>query len=322
MDQKMTLQAVLDDYLTRKNLKPRTIDNYRMVANAYLKDWLQRPLIEISKDEIEIRFNQISKRQIGLGKGGPGAANNTMRVLRAFYKFAADMYEMPDGSPIVKSNPVRRLNQLNLWHRLRRRQTLLSESDLPLWYEAICDLKEPVIRDYVLFVLLTGLRKNEAAHLRWNDVYFDRGYFEILDTKNKYEFALPITKRLKGIFEHRAANRADRNNPYVFAGFGETGRLNLRNAHFNDVYERTGIRFGLHDLRRTYLTQGYLMGQDLETLKNLANHKSGFSRDVTKGYLIVRVSDLLEPMEQVGDRLWSMMKGDSTCGSHLTLRRR
>jgi len=81
----------------------------------------------------------------------------------------------------------------------------------------------------------------------------------------------------------------------------------LREVHFKLISDQTNVPFGLHDLRRTYLTQGFLMGHDLEMLKKLANHKSNDSDDVTKGYLIVKVSDMKEPMENVGDRLWEMM---------------
>lgn len=305
--QQLTLSAVLADYLSRKNLKPGSVDNYRIVANAYLADWMSRSLIEISKDDVETRFKQITNCEIRSGKGGPGAANNTMRVLRALFTFAQEMYEMPDGTPVVLYNPVKRLNQLNSWNKLKRRQTMLSEMDLPLWYQALCRLEDKAMADYFLFVLLTGLRKNEAAHLKWDDVHTKRGYFEIMDTKNKLEFALPITDRLKEIFDRRTKDRKDKTNPYVFAAEGKTGRFDLRDAHFKLISDQTKVPFGLHDLRRTYLTQGFLMGHDLEMLKKLANHKSNDSEDVTKGYLIVKVNDMKEPMEKVGDRLWEMM---------------
>lgn len=305
--QKLTLASVLADYLNRKNLKEGSVDNYRIVANAYLSDWMNRPLTEITKDEVENRFNEITNREIGSGKGGPGAANNTMRVLRALFTFAQEMYEMPDGTPVVLYNPVKRLNQLNSWNKLKRRQTMLSEMDLPLWYQALCKLEDKAMADYFLFVLLTGLRKNEAAHLKWDDVHTKRGYFEIMDTKNKLEFALPITDRLKEILDRRMKDRKDKTNPYVFAAEGKTGRFDLRDVHFKLISDQTKVPFGLHDLRRTYLTQGFLMGHDLEMLKKLANHKSNDSEDVTKGYLIVKVNDMKEPMENVGDRLWEMM---------------
>jgi integrase len=310
--EKHTVESVLADYLGRKSLKLGTIENYRIVANAYLSDWMRRPISEITKDEIEERFRKITRKEIADGKGGPGAANNTMRVLRALFSFAHDMYELPDGSPVISQNPVRRLNQLDSWNKLKRRQTVLSQEDLPKWYAAVNKLEDKVMADYFLFVLLTGLRKNEAAHLKWRDVHDSEGYFEIMNTKNKREFALPLTGRLKEILERRQDHVVDNANPYVFAGHGTTGVLDLRGHHFGLVTVECGVEFGLHDLRRTYLTQGYLMGHDLETLKKLANHKISGSDDVTKGYLIVSVQDMRVPMEKVGDLLWEFMTKQST----------
>jgi integrase len=225
------------------------------------------------------------------------------------------MYEFPDGSPVVSQNPVRRLNQLDSWNKLKRRQTVLSQTDLPNWYSAINKLEDKVMADYFLFVLLTGLRKNEAAHLKWQDVHSDHGYIEIMNPKNKREFALPLTLRLQEILKRRQDQKIEADNPYVFPGVGKTGRLDLRGHHFNLVTSVCGVEFGLHDLRRTYLTQGFLMGHDLETLKKLANHKTSNSDDVTKGYLIVNVQDMLVPMEKVGERLWNLMKESASASS-------
>jgi integrase len=121
------------------------------------------------------------------------------------------------------------------------------------------------------------------------------------------EFALPLTRRLQEIIARRKRERTDKTNPFVFPGQGTTGYLNLRERHLSLVSDLAGIKFGLHDLRRTYLTQGFLIGHDLETLKKLANHKTRSSDDVTKGYLIVKITDMLQPMEKVGNRLWQLM---------------
>jgi integrase len=304
--QELSLHHVLNDYLSRKNLKPSTVENYSIVANAYLSDWMQRPLSEITKTDVEKRFKEITERKIGKGKGGPGAANNTMRVFRAVIKFAQDMYEKPDGSPVIMQNPVKRLNQLKSWNRLKRRQTMLSDMDLPLWYQALGTLEDKAMADYFFFVLMTGLRKNEAAQLKWDDVHVKRGYFEVVDAKNKLEFALPITRVLSEVFERRKKVRKV-DNPYVFAATGKNGYFDLREKHFNLIADKTKTPFSLHDLRRTYLTQGFLSGHDLEMLKKLANHKNTDSDDVTKGYLIVQVADIKEPMTIVQDRLLELM---------------
>ena len=44
-----SLKATLDNYLTiNKSLRPKTVDNYRNLAERYLKDWENRPLKDIT----------------------------------------------------------------------------------------------------------------------------------------------------------------------------------------------------------------------------------------------------------------------------------
>jgi integrase len=306
--QKLTFKFVLEDYLTRKTLKPNSILNYRYVTRGYLSDWMDRHLSDITKDDVEIRFADITNKKIGRrGKGGRGAANNTMRVVRALYKFANVVYEHSDGSKMITVNPVSRLSELGKWHKLKRRHTIVAKEDLPVWYQIWGQLENRVLADYLMFLLFTGLRKEEAARLKWSDVHGRQRYFEITDTKNKVDFALPITSRIREIFDRRVSGRTDSNNPYVFPNTPKGIQIDVREEHLEAFVKVGQIRFTLHDLRRTYLTQGYLLGYDFETLKRLANHKIKDLHDVTEGYLVVKVHDMREPMEKVADRLFDIM---------------
>jgi hypothetical protein len=47
------------------------------------------------------------------------------------------IYETPDGKPLITHNPVDRLKQAHLWHRIARRQTLIRPHQLKAWYEAL-----------------------------------------------------------------------------------------------------------------------------------------------------------------------------------------
>ncbi|HEY9678897.1 MAG TPA: tyrosine-type recombinase/integrase [Drouetiella sp.] len=306
--EKLTLQFVLDDYLARKRLGPCTISNYKCVVSAYLSDWKSRNLLDIAKDDIEKRFHQISSKRIGRKRlGGIGAANNAMRVVRALYNFANLVYEN-DNKKLITFNPVDRLTELNLWHELKPRRGRIADEDLCVWYQIWCKLDSRVLADYLMFIMLTGLRKEEAARLKWENVYGRQRRFEVLNTKNPVDHVLPITSRLREIFDRRALYRSDLTNPYVFQNlFGIKQELDVRDTDLEIFKSEGQVKFTLHDLRRTYLSKGLKSGYDLSMLKRLANHKSKKAHDVTEGYLIVDPMDLLEPMEKVGDKLWELM---------------
>lgn len=184
----VTLSSVLDDYIeTRVNLKASTIEDYRRTFKQYLGDWQNKPLIDITKDMVEAKFRKI-------GEDSPAMANKTMRNFRAVVNYAMLKYENTNGDSIFKVNPVNRLTQLRAWYRVNRRNTLIKIHELAAWYDAVMNLKNDTIapnretiRDYLLFLLFTGLRRSEAANLKWSNVDFKDKSFLIKDTKNHDE---------------------------------------------------------------------------------------------------------------------------------------
>jgi hypothetical protein len=56
-----TLQTILDEYLGKGRLKPRTIDTYQKLCRLYLSDWLERPAEEITRDMVKARHMEIAR---------------------------------------------------------------------------------------------------------------------------------------------------------------------------------------------------------------------------------------------------------------------
>jgi integrase len=69
-----------------------------------------------------------------------------------------------------------------MWFKVERRRTLVKNSDLPAWAKAVEALDNTIARDFLLFLIHTGLRRNEAAKLQWNQVDFQEGCFTISNT--------------------------------------------------------------------------------------------------------------------------------------------
>jgi integrase len=82
---------------------------------------------------------------------GRTTANAWGRVLRALFNF--------ERIPIEQ----------RAWYRERPRTGRLTAETLPAWWREVLVLNATQ-RDYLLVVLLTGLRRNEAARLQWGDI--------------------------------------------------------------------------------------------------------------------------------------------------------
>ena len=58
-----------------------------------------------------------------------------------------------------------------------------------------------VARDFFIFLLFTGLRRNEALELKWEDIDFQDNSFMIEDTKNHERHKMPLTRLLLDVLD-------------------------------------------------------------------------------------------------------------------------
>jgi integrase len=297
----ITLGEVLENYIeARGNLKKSTIQDYRHTFNAYLYDWLNKPAIEISKDMVELKFRKISKISTS-------QANKTMRNFRAVMNYAIMKYEDSNGDSIFRHNPVVRITQLRAWHRPVRKNTLIKHYDLAPWYLAVMNLtndsiapNREVVRDFLLFVLMTGLRRNEAAKLTWNRVDLKDKTFVIKDTKNHSDHILPLTDFL---YELLTKRKGEAKTKYVFPNETNTGYMTDPKKQIANVVKESGVNFSTHDLRRTFITIAESLDISAYALKRLLNHK--MTNDVTAGYIISDVERLRMPMQKISNYILS-----------------
>lgn len=286
----VTLHETYRAYLqSRKSLKPNTLHSYKRCIELALSDWLDKPLSTITKDMVEQRHRSI-------GKTNPAGANNTMRVLRALFNFAMEKYESQTGKAVISTNPVNRLSKTRAWYTIKRRQTLLTPTQLKPWFEATLNLNHETTRDYLQFLLFTGLRRSEASQLQWMNVNFDEGTFLIPDTKNKEPHELPMSDFLREMLwsRHLVSEKV-----WVFPSPVNDGPLTEPRTAQVRIATLTGIEFKLHDLRRTFITIAESLDIPAYALKRLLNHK--FSSDVTAGYIVPSTERLREPMQRITD---------------------
>jgi integrase len=313
---KITLSEVLERYIEENILRPNTILDYRKVLRLYAADWLNKPMIDISSAMIEIRHKRIKN------KIGPTPANKLARYLRLLFNYAI---KTPSIALDMVHHPV-----VVQWGEEKRRKTYLNASQLPVWVQAVKKLPSPKMQDYFMLLLYTGLRKNEALSLKWDDINMGEGSFVIPGevAKNNNDHNLPITTQLFEIFQRRAEVRE---NEFVFPGVGKTRHLAeprkqiVRLLHetqkiINGVETeekwkafqkispaskvKPGIKFCNHDLRRTFSSIAEAM-VSYSQMKRLLNHST--KSDVTAGYIILDVERLRMPAQKIADEIDSFI---------------
>lgn len=300
--QAITLGEVFGDYLATRGdkLKPRTTEQYRDIIEGRRKDgsplafadWQRKRVADISPELVQRRHRELSEGH------GPAWANLSMRVLRLLINYASMRFDDGTGKPVVALNPVKRLGQARLWNNVERRQTLLRVEDMPAWHEGLGTISE-VGRDYLLLVLLTGLRRREASALKWSDVDLAKTRtLTVRDTKNGSDHVLPLSTQLWDLLDRRRAATAGQ---FVFPGKKAATCLVEPKTLTQAVARASGVHTSVHDLRRTFATTAERLDISSFAVKRLLNHLTG--SDVTAGYIVTDIERLRRPMQAISDFL-------------------
>lgn len=301
----ITLNEVFDEYVkVRKSLKPGTILDYRKSLQQTFSDWLDKPLRSITKD-------MAIKRHAERGSESPARANNAFRVLRAIFNFARFHYEDSQNKSLFQENPVERLSATKSWFKVKRKQTYIKRTDLPAWFDTVVTLeneytyaKTEIVKDYLLFILFTGVRREEAASLKWSDINFREETFTLLDTKNGESITLPMSNFVVHLMKQR---KLQPDSIFVFPGEGQSGHLVEPRKQILRIRKKSGIEFSLHDLRRTFATIAESLDISRYTLKRLLNHKINDDADVTAGYIVPNQDRLKLATQKITDHILELV---------------
>lgn len=293
-----TLQQAFDDFIAvRKKLKPRTLYDYQRIMKTVFADWQNKAMLKINKDMVAKRHSKIGAEH------GEAHANLSMRFLRALFNFAIAQYEDGNGHSILRENPVIRLTQTRAWYREERRQTVIKPHELEPWFNTVMNQKNDVtsqnretIRDYLLLVLFTGLRREEAARMTWNNVDLKAKTLKVTDTKNHQDHTLPLSDFLFDLLQQRKSNAI---NDYVFQRANGTGYISEQRKQTAKIIKESGVSFTIHDLRRTFVTVAESLDISAYAVKRLVNHK--MSNDITASYIVTDVERLRQPMQKITD---------------------
>jgi integrase len=170
-----------------------------------------------------------------------------MRTLRVVWNHALDRVEE------LPANPVRVLRRKGWFRPAPRTRSVLLE-DLERFYAANDALPNRTASDYNKLILFTGLRRREAAALRWDEVDFAARVIRLPQerVKGKRKLDLPMSSVVRDLLIARRAIGND--NGWVFGANSASGHIEEPKFALQQIAAATGIRVSPHDLRRTFIT--------------------------------------------------------------------
>ncbi|MBP5996732.1 MAG: integrase family protein [Azonexus sp.] len=211
---------------------------------------LRRPLNEIDSALVsQWMRDEVAKR--------PTNTALAYRLLRAFINWCADHkdYQEQVNADACATRSVR--DELP---KKAAKDDCMQREQLPLWFEHVRKLPNPVHAAYLQTLLITGARREELAWLKWEDVDFQWKGLTIRD-KVDGERTIPLTPYVSSLLAQlprrkMMANGKEVPNPWVFSSpTAASGRLQEPRIAHNKVLTAAGLpALSLHGLRRSFGT--------------------------------------------------------------------
>ena len=282
----LTLGELLPEYAKAKGIKASSLKRYQSLASTHFREWLDQPIENFKSPAFaEHCHNFAQTKGAALVETGRGLIGSVIKYANAVYRI-----EVP--------NPFERLASAGLMpDRAQPRARKLQMNDLGKWSQAVEKLPD-LQRDYLKLLVFTGLRRNEGANIKVEQVDFEHECLTIPETKNGKAHTLPITPVMKEILLRRCQ------------AVGGTGTIfpRLSASHVAKMAMRLGAPdFMLHDLRKLFATTGEKLKVGDAVLRRILNHTAKKSDVLHRNYICLGLEDIKQSIEFIQTELLTML---------------
>ena len=197
---------------------------------------------------------------------GATQAAKIFRLVRAFLGWCA---ERPEYAGLVRADACRTSEVRDQVQAARAKGDSLQREQLPLWFEHVRKLGNPVHAAYLQTLLLTGARREELASLTWDCLDFQWKSLTIRD-KVEGQRIIPLTPYVAALLA-----ALPRRNEWVFSSpSAASGRLQEPLKPHKNAMEAAGLPpFSLHDLRRSFGTLAEWVECPVGVVAQIQGHK-------------------------------------------------
>jgi integrase len=342
----ITLKELHEEYMRSratygKGDAPSTIRSSNNTMRSVWEPFWDGPIRDITFERLEDHYHYWTIQRISQKTGKPAV----QQMLKACRYLKAELNFAIKNRNYIETNPFDKFSgQISLQASERKYYLLRSEAvEVVDWlgklittnnrdtnwltdnYRSLNDWelsdKSNAIYDLIALEMFTGLRHSELWSLKWNNVHLEKSEYELLDafgpffeillSKQKVPFGIPITTQMDGIFKRRLkAKKAD--NEYVFPAVRKTGEhvtddklgfKTLRKLIDTDKLKRTDT-ISNNVLRHTFATMTYQIWGSHDKSSQLTGHDSYLKKTgSTKTYVHKQADDHRTNFQTINDIL-------------------
>lgn len=242
-------------------IEPGSADRHRVSIKSLMPFFGEMPIGKVTPQTIE--EYRVQRRKAVM----PATYNREFDALKCAFGYAARKWRWLASNPMQGLKKERENNFVTRWLSEHEEKALTEQA--PGW-----------LKDIILFLIHTGLRREECLSLTWDRVDLDNRVIHILKvtrTKNTRPRTVPLNNTVMAVIQRIAAKRK-RGAKYLFAPDTATryDGPNVGRA-FRMVLDKSGIAHcRIHDLRHTFASRLVQKGVDIHSVaKLLRSRRSG-----------------------------------------------
>jgi integrase len=288
-----------------RKLKSTSDRHHGEVQRIFEKDVFptigKMPIDEVKKDHILKIIDAVLERGAGI------MANRTLMRLSRFFNWCIER-NLIEFSPVYKlSKPTQE----------RTRDRVLSDIEIKEVLQVSESMNYP-FGSLILFLLLTGQRRGEAASMKWTDYEREQKLWILPreHTKSDRAHEVPLCDRAITILEN-----APKMGDYIFTSSGDRPFENFSrlkkvlDTRIKNARTKNGqvdiSPWTLHDLRRTCASGMARLGVAPHVIEKALNHSSGKIRGVAAIYNRYEyAAEMREAFEKWADYVSQIMTND------------
>jgi integrase/recombinase XerD len=257
-----TDEQIINMFLNSRGLSEYTIRNYRRAIEQFRRFIANKPLSEVTWQEIEVYKIGLEKGFCSINKKplAPASIANCLAALRSLYKWGSDL-----NIGVFNHNPTT---------CIRTPKTLVNSKNNYLTKQEVFyllnQLKEKGVREYLigLTLVLLGLRVSELVSLQWGHFHTDPAGVSIwltVDGKGGKQREVKVPKKLWKEYQK-----------YIFERDPDKRVFPLSIRHVERIIQQARGELGKeltpHWLRHTYATLALLNGASLQQVQESLGH--------------------------------------------------
>jgi len=207
------------------------------------------------------------------------------------------MYSLANEWQVYDKNPAHRVKKVP---ENAPRERFLSREEIGRLLEALDASPSRAAADALKFLILTGLRKNEALQLEWRRVNLADGTVYLAQTKSGKPRTVVLNTPARELLQQRWEAREEE-HPYVFPGRLKGQPVNNPQKVFEDACTRAKIKGAcIHTLRHSFASLAINAGATLYDVSKLLGHST---TQTTTRYAHHERGALLRASEQAASQL-------------------